>query len=173
MLFYHPAFDIYHSAFRILRILDSSPKHVFEIERLRIFDFYLLFPSQISKFRFPITLLRQKRQFQNENPYQQIQDPKRIFFRLEPYQICALKSLAARQFIDASLFLERKISRTEKALPDGLNEALQKANKASPTIIEFLMNSLLSLDLYGKSGLKGRSDLFEYRYDITNATTGA
>jgi hypothetical protein len=172
MLFYHPAFDIYHSIFRMLRILDSSPQNVFEIERLRIFDFYLLFPSELYKFKFPISLVKQKRQFKGENPYQQINDPKRIFFRLEPYQLCALKSLAAHQFIDGNLFFtDGKIRRTETALPNGLNEAVKVANTNSNAIVEFLTGPLLKIDLYGESGLKGRSDLFEYRYDITNSTT--
>jgi hypothetical protein len=173
MLIYHPAFDIYHAAFRMLRILNLSPKQKFEIERLRILDFYLLFPNELFNFTFPMALLKKKKQFQSDNLYQKINDPKRIFFRLEPYQICALKCLAARQFINAELFLDGKISRTEKPLPDGLNEAVEKANKTSPALVEFINDSLLKIDLYGKSGLKGRSDLFEYRYDFTNATIGS
>jgi hypothetical protein len=171
MLIYHPAFDIYHGVFRLLRILSVSPKQRFEIERLRILDFYVLFPNELLKFTFPAKLKSKRKQFQKDNPYQIINDPKRIFFRLEAYQICAIKCLVARQFVESDLFLEGKISRTDKPLPDGLNAAIEKANNASPALIEMMNDSLLRIDLYGKSGLKGRSDLFEYRYDITNAAT--
>lgn len=171
MLIYHPAFDIYHGVFRILRILNISPKQKFELERLRILDFYILFPNELFNFKFPMASVKKKRQFHSDNLYQKINDPKRIFFRLEPYQICALKCLAARKFIDTDLFLDGKICRTEKPLPNELNEAVEKANKTSPALVEFINDSLLKIDLYGKSGLKGRSDLFEYRYDVTNTTT--
>ena len=171
MLIYHPAFDIYHGVFRLLRILSISPKQKFEIERLRILDFYVLFPNELLKFTFPAALRSKKKQFQKDNPYQNINDPKRIFFRLEPYQISAIKCLVARQFVESELFLEGKICRTDNPLPDGLNTAIEKANKACPALIEMMNDSLLKIDLYGKSGLKGRSDLFEYRYDVTNTAT--
>ncbi len=173
MLIYHPAFDIYHGIFRILRILDKIPSITLEIDRLRILDFYLLFPNELSNFTFPAELRNEKSRLPlKSNPYRQINDPKRIFFRLEPYQICALKSLVAREFIDESLFLEGKVQRTENPLPEALSKEIQQANEPFPALVEFLTGPLLNIDLYGKSGLKGRSDLFEYRYDLANSTTG-
>jgi hypothetical protein len=173
MLVYHPAFDIYHGVFRLLRILSLSPKQQFEMERIRILDFYLLFPNELLKFRFPAAMRKKRSLFQGANPYQSINDPKRVFFRLEPYQTCAIKCLVARQFVDTGLFFDGKVARTGKPLPDGLNLAIQKANQASPALIEFMNDSLLKIDLYGDSGLKGRSDLFEYRYDLKNPATSA
>jgi hypothetical protein len=171
MLTYHPAFDIYHGVFRLLRILTIAPKQQFEIERIRILDFYVLFPNELHKFRFPQSLRSKRKGFNRDNPYQRINDTKRIFYRLEPYQICSIKCLVARQFIDYNLFLEGKIARTEKPLPEGLENAIVEANKKSTALIEFFNESLLKIDLYGGGGLKGRSDLFEYRYDVTNTTT--
>jgi hypothetical protein len=174
MLLYHPAFDIYHGIFRMLRLLERLPRVAVEIERLRILDFYLLFPAQIQYFTFPTEIRGYRRQLSPvENPYEQINDPKRIFFRLEPYQTCALKSLAAHQFINSESFCERKALRTDKPLPDGLREAVKPADEASAVLLEFLTGPLLKMDFYGKSGLKGRSDLFEYRYDFANSPAGA
>jgi hypothetical protein len=173
MLLYHPAFDIYHAIFRILRILESLPKQSIEIERLRIYDFYVLFPGELYKFRFPTALVKEKRRFRSNNCYQIINDPKRLFFRLEPYQHCALKTLAARQFIDANLFLEGKVIRSDKELPRGLDTAIKTANEKPDSVINLLTGPFLNLDLYGNSGLKGRSDLFEYRYDFKGATVSS
>lgn len=173
MLTYHPAFDIYHGVFRLLRILSLSPTEKFEIERIRILDFYLLFPNELFKFRFPLSEKGKRKYFQYGNPYQVIIEPKRLFFRLEPYQICALKSLAARQFIDAALLLDGKVFRTSKALPEPLEKAVKDANQSSDKVIEFMTDSLLKIDLYGGNGLKARSDLFEYRYDIIDTTAGS
>ena len=84
MLIYHPAFDIYHGIFRLLRILSLAPRQKFEIERIRILDFYVLFPSELPRYTFPGRSRPGRKQFKAENPYQSIADPKRIFFRLEP-----------------------------------------------------------------------------------------
>lgn len=171
MLIYHPAFDIYHGVFRLLRILAIAPKQQFEIERIRILDFYILFPNELNKFRFPADFKNRRKNFNSENSYQRINDPKRIFYRLEQYQICALRCLVARQFIDPNMFSEGRVMRTQKPLPSGLNEAVINANKTTQPLVDFFAESLLKIDLYGSGGLKGRSDLFEYRYDVANPTT--
>jgi|SRR5581483_1742729 hypothetical protein len=174
MLLYHPAFDIYHGVFRMLRLLQKFPERAVESDKLRILDFYLLFPGELQGFTFPSEFRSMRKEVAVvDNPYQQINDPKRIFFRLEPYQNCALRSLAAHQFIDGKLFNQGQVLRTSKALPEALNAAVERANEESPAIISLLTGPLLNLDFYGKSGLKGRSDLFEYRYDATHSTTGA
>jgi hypothetical protein len=174
MLFYHPAFDIYHCIFRMLRLLQHVPQTPIETERARILDFYLLFPQELRTFTFPSEVKGLKRKLAlKENPYQQINDPKRIFFRLEPYQTCALRTLAAHELINGRALADGRVLRTEKPLPTGLEAAMKAARELSPTLVEFISGPLLKLDLYGKSGLKNRSDLFEYRYDFANPSTGA
>ncbi len=174
MLLYHPAFDIYHGIFRMLRVLEQLPSRPLEIERARILDFYLLFPAQLRNFTFPAEMRTYRKQLDPaDNPYDQINDPKRIFFRLEPYQTCALRTLVAHQFVDSETFYEGKVLRTDKLLPDELKQAIEAANAKCSTLMGFVAGPLLKMDFYGKSGLKGRSDLFEYRYDFANSSAGA
>ena len=47
MLVYHPAFDMHHCVFRMVRLLNRLPVGSCQVERMRILDFYLLFPSLI------------------------------------------------------------------------------------------------------------------------------
>ncbi len=48
MITYNPAFDLYHSIFRMAHIVDRlSDGECFEIDKVRIWDFYLLFPSKL------------------------------------------------------------------------------------------------------------------------------
>ena len=48
MIMYNPAFDLYHSIFRMAHIaskLDGDES--LEIDKVRIWDFYLLFPDKV------------------------------------------------------------------------------------------------------------------------------
>jgi hypothetical protein len=167
VLIYHPAFDIYHGIFRILRLLEALPRVDVEVDRIRILDFYLLFPTILRNVRFPIGAGKLKKYFANlENPYENIEDPKGLFMRLEPYQRAALEALAARELIASDALAADKVIRTATKLPGELKAALLGRNDGSKEI-ELLSGPLFKVDLYGHSGLKERSDLFEYRYDIT------
>src|ERR1035438_118358 len=136
MLLYHPAFDIYHGIFRMVRLLHQLPTSAVDIERIRILDFYLLFPAETQHFTFPSEMRSYRKQLPPaDNPYEQINDPKRIFFRLEPYQMCALRSLVAHQFIEAESFAGGKVLRTKKPLPDSLEKAVKRANERSDSLV--------------------------------------
>ena len=48
MITYSPAFDLYHTIFRMAHILERlDDNECFEIDKVRIWDFYLLFPSKL------------------------------------------------------------------------------------------------------------------------------
>ena len=52
MIVYNQAYDLYHTIFRFLQFLNRFEKdELIEIEKLRIWDFYLLFPSKINSIR--------------------------------------------------------------------------------------------------------------------------
>lgn len=166
MLLYHPAFDINHCVFRILRLLAKLPIDDYEIERLRILDFYLLFPQEISKMKFPREMLSSRRLIRDcEQRYEEFSDPHRIFHQLEPFQIIALKCLASYSLIDAESLLKCKVRRTASPIPKDLQETIEKANLSDSDIIDLLTQRFNSIDLYGDKGLKARTALLEYQYD--------
>lgn len=165
MLTYHPAFDLYNATFRLLRLLDPLGSRPVELERLRILDFYLLFPFLLRDIEFPASAIKYKKHFKRPaSEYEHIADPKRLFMRLEPYQVAAMQSLAAYSLIDPELFKQGKIQRTSSELPSELQNTITTRNRDSIEI-QLLSGPLADIDLYGKSGLKSKSDLFEYRYD--------
>lgn len=166
MLVYHPAFDMHHCVFRMVRLLNRLPPGDYHVERLRILDFYLLFPGQIPSFRFPQPLVRQRKTFAGkDNRYEKLTDPYRIFLRLAPFQQEAIGCLAAHGLIAATRLAEGMVVRTGSALPARLRATAEEADSLSPAVIGLLTGPLMDIDLYGKDGLKARSDLFEYRYD--------
>jgi len=53
MLIYHPAFDLYNCAFRMLQLMISIKQNEVELDKLRIWDFYLTFPNEARKISYP------------------------------------------------------------------------------------------------------------------------
>ncbi len=165
MLTYHPAFDLYNAMFRMLRLLRQLGDRSIEVERLRILDFYLLFPSLLRDIQMPISARKFRSRIGNEpNSYEVLPDPKRLFDRLDSYQMAAVQCLAAYSFVDPEELKQGRVKRTSRALPPELETRIEQRNE-SDFIVELLTGPLVDVDLYGKSGLKQRTDLFEHRYD--------
>ncbi len=163
MLIYHPAFDIHHYIFRILQLLIKLGNETHDIDRMRILDFYLLFPEELNRVRFPKAIKHIKRPLQN--PYETIENPNRLFHQLEKYYLTAIKCLAAYNLIDPCLLLEGKIKRTAQDISDSLLKMLEEANARNPGLLGLLSGPFHDIDLYGKSGLKDRTKLLESKYD--------
>lgn len=163
MLVYHPAFDIYNCAFRMLQLLNYLKKSEIELERIRIWDFYLTFPNEARKIKFPRDLNELKKVFKDkgENPYEDLIDPKRIVDKMKPFQVSALRYLASYGLIDNDLFKKNIIKRTEKSIPQELEKRINETTIEKDNIIK-LVQGFDNLALWG---IKERTGLLEYRYD--------
>ena len=118
MLIYHPAYDAYHCIFRMIALID----HVNEIEvdKARILDFYLIFPSLVEKIRMPynysyIKKIAKKYSNDYRNPISAIS----TFRDLHQIQMAAIRCLAATGLIEIAVLDKGLIKRTEKEIPDG------------------------------------------------------
>ncbi|MFT7035109.1 MAG: hypothetical protein ACI8Q1_003109 [Parvicella sp.] len=166
MLVYHPAFDIYNCAFRMLQLLTHMKQEQVELERIRIWDFYLAFPNEVRKISFPQSLSQLKKIFKRHevNPYEDLIDPRRIMDRMQPFQISALKYLASYGLIDSKSLSQKIVMRTEKEIPDDLLNEFDDLSIEKQNVIK-LITGFRELPLYGKIGLKARTGLIEFRYD--------
>ncbi len=172
MLIYHPAFDPYHGAFRSLALLSELSPAPYEVERMRILDFYLVFPAALKHVIFPQKAVQYRRRIlRKANRYDSLEDPQRIFARLDPYQMAAFKFMAATDLVDSSKFASGKIERTTLRLPDHLAEDLSMFKANNEDLVKLLTKSFRDISLYGPSGLKYRTHLFEYRYDPARAVS--
>jgi hypothetical protein len=168
MLIYNPFFDPYHCVFRAAVILSTLKEKETEIERWRILDFYMLFPHILKEFSFPEDFKSLRSLIPHERRYRKISDPKRIFFRLEPIQITALKFLASHNIINPEAFAQRKrLIWTGANCPTALQDTI--SSHTEEPVVKLLTGPFSSIDLYGKGGLKARSDLFQYKYDTNPA----
>lgn len=165
MLIYSQAYDLYHTMFRILQIMEKI-KQDLEVDKLRILDFYLAFPAELLEIRSFVGFKKYQRFLKAEsNSYERVIDRKRLFFKMEHIQISAMKALISYDLFDANEFKNGKIKRTDVQLSESLSSRIQIANDENQNLITLITGPLASMNLYGHLGLKERTNLIEFKYD--------
>jgi hypothetical protein len=167
MLVYHPAFDLHHCTFRILQILFHSNQSKIEIDKVRIWDFYYVFPYEVAKNITFVEELRPLRKiFKNGvNPYEEILDIKNVFDQMQPYQIAALSHLASHELIDPKLYKDGLVDLQKQNIPSELATKLTNISDKEANIIKLMNSPFNDLPLYGKLGFKSRTGLLDFKYD--------
>lgn len=170
MIVYHPAFDLYHSVYRIILLLTHFKRNEYvEVDRLRIWDYYVLFPNRMNKIKLKRdeadirTLIRNYISTHNNNPYEQVYDDKKMFEKIKPYQMTAIKCLASYGIINKDYLSLNKVSIISEDL-------LKKYADMEPSVQEknavgLLTSHFYNMSLYGPNGLKSRTQLIESKYD--------
>ncbi|HIF9530255.1 TPA: ABC-three component system middle component 5 [Photobacterium damselae] len=168
MLIYHPAQDINHCVFRLLSIIENTNHQIIKIDTYRLIDFYTLFPYLISLIKpLPRPLNQYKKVFSNiSEPFEALKNTCRILFELENLQSVAIQNLLAKGILDKEYFDKGFIKRTNYTLPPLLSEELSNSTLAKEEWFKALINALPSVKFEGKTGLKARTGLMEYRYDL-------
>lgn len=165
MLIYNPAYDLYHTMFRILQITEKN-EHVMEVDKLRILDFYLAFPAELLEIQSFRGFNKYKKYLKAEkNQYERVIDRKRLFFKMEQIQISAMKALVSYSLLDANEFKNGKVKRTETPINEQLIVRIQEEFKTNKNLLTLITGPLASLDLYGHLGLKVKTNLIEFKYD--------
>lgn len=165
MLIYSQAYDLYHTMFRILQIMEKS-KQELEVDKLRILDFYLAFPAELLEIKSFVGFRKYEKYLMAEsNSYERVIDRKRLFFKMEHIQISAMKALISYDLFDAKEFKNGKLKRTDIQLSENLALRINKANEENQNLITLITGPLASMNLYGHLGLKERTNLIEFKYD--------
>ena len=166
MLVYHPIYDVNHCLYRMLLAIDASTHESFEWDVFRLMNFYLLFPHLLKELApFPLKL-RPYRKMIEQIPasYVEIPSPQRALFDLGALQKMAANHMAAKKIIN--------LEKTNSIEPQAheLSQSLINCIKEDPIRqkpwFKVIVDELPLLDLRGKNGLKKRSGLMEYQYDI-------
>lgn len=168
MLIYHPAYDINHSLFRALLILESSTTNEFHLDLFRIIDFYTVFPHLIKEIKpFP-NELKEYRKTVNQIPlpYERTTNVKRVMYEIESIQTTALHNLLAKGFLDIDAFNRKLIKRSQLPLPVLLVEEISSCTMRQEAWFKMLVEKFAVIKFKGRTGLKSRSGLMEFRYDV-------
>lgn len=165
MLIYNQAYDLYHTMFRILQIMEKTEATI-EIDKLRILDFYLAFPSELMEIRSFRGFKKYEKYIKAEkNKYERVIDRKRLFFKMEHIQLSAIKGLISYGIFDAEEFKKGNVKKSYEKLSDSLLSRIQSANEENPNLITLITGPLASMNLFGHLGLKERTNLIEFKYD--------
>jgi hypothetical protein len=171
MRMYNQAFDLYHTIFRIFQFLNRfNSDDLIEVDRLRIWDFYLLFPNKIHEVKLKkeegdIRKLRNNYISKKDNPYEAVYENRKVFEKIKPYQRAALNCIASYGIINKEMLQQNRIVIINK---DVLNKYISELGELSPkekNIISLLTSHFYLMSLYGTDGLKDRTNLMESKYD--------
>ncbi len=171
MIVYHPAFDLYHCVFRLLQILTHfNKKQYVEIERLRIWDYYLLFPDQLHTIKLKreeddIKKLIKNFITQVENPYEVILDNRKMFEKIKPYQLTAVKCLASHGIINKEYLSENRVTVVSKTILEKYISQFEPLSPKERNVIGLMTSHFQEMSMFGPTGLKARTKLLESRYD--------
>ncbi len=171
MIIYHQAFDLYHTVYRMIQLLGYFRRGDYiEVERLRIWDYYLLFPNKLSK----IKLKREEKDIKElinslilraSNPYEEVMDDRKMFEKIKPYQMTAIKSLASYGIVNKDYLATNRITKISHEILKNYMTKLEKLSKQEENTVKLLTSHFYQMSLYGVYGLKDRSKLLESKYD--------
>lgn len=166
-LSFQPGFDVYHTEFRILRILSFVGRQKIYVDQIRILDFYLLYFFRMTA----VKLARGHRSIRTlakslSVPRYEVQpDDKVLFLRMSSIQGVALQSLAWNGYLQIDDLRSGLVLRSDKELPVALSGRIAEVNLRDEKIMKALQAILTDYPFKGVGGLKERTGLLEYRYD--------
>ena len=168
MLIYHPVYDVNHCLYRFLLILENSTHEDFDWDAIKLLDFYLLFPHMLKAIKPMPASLRAFSKVIKQIPdaYEALPNAKRVLFDLGNLQNTAMMNLMAKELVDTELFHRKVIKRSEKELPEKLKGGVKENPVVSEEWFRLIVNELPLAPFGGQSGLKKRSGLLEFRYDV-------
>lgn len=171
MIIYQQAFDLYHTIYRIINILGNFKyADSIELDRLRIWDYYLLFPNRLKT----ITLKTEEKDIRDlinsyisreQNPYELILNDRKMLEKIRPIQMGALKYLASIGLIDKDYLKNNRISKISNDVLIELKQITEELTPQEKNTISLLTGHFFFVPLIGKDGLKNRSNLLESKYD--------
>lgn len=156
MIIYHPAFDLYHCAFRQLVLLHRLPKHEASAAKLELLDFYFLFPREIADVELTTLDRIPKAEFRRFPQYESIQTPSKVFFRLQAIFHQATRTLIARAFVDQAEGADL-LRLNLASIPEDLLHRIQNREAHSAQVLDFLverMSGYTVTELRGRTGLQ-------------------
>jgi len=171
MIIYNQAFDLYHTVYRMLQFLTYfNREESIELDRLRIWDFYLLFPNKIHEIKLKrtekdIKAILNQYVSKNDNPYEVILENRKVFEKIKPYQISAINCLASYGIIDKELLQMNRISIVSKEILKDYTAQFEELSPKEKNLISILTSHFYQISMFGDDGLKSRSQLMVSRYD--------
>ncbi len=85
---------------------------------------------------------------------------------MSPMQDAAIQTLVMQGLLDADAFSNGMAQRTEAPLSTKLSARIASSNESQKNLMTFLLLDLGEIGFNGPNGLKARTGLGEFRYDL-------
>lgn len=167
-LTYSPAYDAYHSMFRILLVSDILSSREVEYEKIKILQFYIAFPSLLSRIETTAQVNKRSvaKVVQAEPAsYAMLPSPRILYWQTDGVTEGALRALVAQGFFVRDDFINGSIVRSDRPIPELIQRKIDIYKNDHPILTEFIAERLSQVTLYGSRGLKAITGLMEFRYD--------
>lgn len=171
MIVYQKAFDLYHTVYRMIKLLAYfKDDGLIEIDRLRIWDYYLLYPNKMEKIRLKrnesdIKKIIKQYILSPDNPYEMVFNDRKMFEKIKPYQMTAIKCLASYGIVNKDYLQENRISKVSEEIFAQYNDDFKNLSVKEENAIRLLTSHFYKMSLFGIDGLKSRTGLLESKYD--------
>ena len=164
---FYPEYDVYHAAFRGLCIR-AFVKRI-SIDGYRFVDYFFQNPFDLKTLRMPGTAHRKiAAKFVDRMPYKRVEEPASIAIHMWQFQQSALQALAKRGYIDPAPLAHDAVSFIEGApnLSPMLEREVAGALERDGEVLKYLSQLVEMYPVNGRGGLKERSGLLDFRYDV-------
>ncbi len=168
MLTYHPIFDSNHCLFRVLYILNELDEVPHEIDKIRLFDFYISAPGALKLFRANSKQVTSQKKsiLKSLSKYDGIDNSKSLFFDARTIQVTVLNHLAAKNIILTEHYEKGLVMLNKIEFKSVISDILSNQNSITDSVVSLIVDELQYIHVLGHNGLKHRSNLMEYRYDV-------
>ena len=158
---WHVSRDPYHCAFRLLRLLVAKDESL-DVERLRILDMFLMYPSLLYRSSMPRAVKDSFRELGIKKPediFIRLPSPASVFQDLRLYQNSAITQLVARGLIDAEAFKQSIMKLLAKEVPAELLQRAIEKNHKDRGLTSFLVGPFSTISLRGPESIYRKAGL--------------
>lgn len=165
-MLYHPFKDSNHCSYRLLSLLVAINKPI-AIEKLRVIDFYYLFPFFIKTIQpWPSDILAYKKYTNEiEAPFESLPNKAKLFFDVNQLQNQSIYYLASKGIISVAALQDGNAMLIDGKIPHEILEIIGEDYFCNSNVFKILAEAIPLTKWSGASGLKRRSGLMEYKYD--------
>ena len=165
---FYPEFDSYHAAFRLQRMRNIF-KDAKPVESYRIADFFLCHPFELARIRMPPgtkSHLLLAEAYAPRRPYRYSSSPEHVTLQMWPFQQVALQALAVRGVLSPTALAAGRVHYVHEASMPSAERLVDKSNEEDKPLLAFLDGLVGKFEVTGPKGLKARTGLLDYRYDV-------
>ncbi len=168
----YPEYDAHHALFRALCIRERFQR--LPVPLYRIIDYYFLNPFDLHSIRMPGGKHKKlSKEFEHLRPYKRAVEPASLAIHMWQFQQAALHILARRSFVSTAALSNEVVNFSDEAVPSEFQRELAVELKTKGDVLDFLGEFVSRYPLSGPDGLKDRSGLLDYRYDVKSNATAA